>query len=72
MYPAPEGPDRAAVHIGKETYLGVVRGGKELSNFDFLNESAEAMLDDLIWRTRTLRAARATEAKTAECTEAAR
>ena len=51
-------PTRAAVHIGMEPFLGVLREGKELSDFDYLNESAEATLDELAWWTRTLKAGR--------------
>jgi hypothetical protein len=41
-----------------EPYLGVTQEGKELSDFDFLNESAVATLGELAWWTRTLKAAR--------------
>jgi hypothetical protein len=41
-----------------EPYLGVTQEGKELSDFDFLNESALATLDELAWWTRTLKAGR--------------
>ncbi len=51
-------PTRTAVHIGMEPYLGVTQEGKELSDFDFLNESAVATLDELAWWTRTLKAGR--------------
>jgi NAD(P)H-dependent FMN reductase len=51
-------PTRTTVHIGMETYLCMTQEGKELSNFDFLNESAVATLDELAWWTRTLKAGR--------------
>jgi NAD(P)H-dependent FMN reductase len=51
-------PTRTAVHIGMETLMGVKREGKALSDFDFLNESAVATLDELAWWTRTLKAGR--------------
>ena len=51
-------PTRAAVHIGTEPFLGVLREGKELSDFDYLNESAEATLGELAWWTRILKAGR--------------
>jgi NAD(P)H-dependent FMN reductase len=56
-------PTRTAVHISMEPYLGVTKEGKNLSDFDFLNQSAEAMLDELAWWTHTLNAGRAHEAK---------
>lgn len=59
-------PTRTAVHIGMEPLLGVLREGKELSDFAFLTKSAVAMLDELAWWTRTLKVGRAEEAKTDE------
>lgn len=51
-------PTRSAVHIGMEPFLGVLQGGKDLADFGFLNQSAEATLDELVWWTRTLKAGR--------------
>ncbi len=59
-------PTHTAVHIGMEPYLGVKQKGKELSDFDFLNKSAKATLDELAWWTRTLKAGRVEGAKTDE------
>jgi len=59
-------PTRTAVHIGTGPYLGVRQEGKDLSDFDFLNESAVATLDELAWWTHTLRAGRVEESKAAE------
>lgn len=59
-------PIRTAVHIGMEPYLAVTREGKALYDFGFLNQSAGAMLDDLAWWARTLKAGRDEESKTAE------
>lgn len=59
-------PTRTAVHIGMEPLIGVKKEGSDLSDFDFLNESAEATLDELTWWTHTLKAGRAEEAKAAE------
>jgi NAD(P)H-dependent FMN reductase len=42
-------PTRTAVHVGMEPYIGVTQEGKKLSDFDFLNESAVATLDELAW-----------------------
>lgn len=52
-------PTRTAVHIAQEPYLAVTQGGKDLSDFDFLNRSAAATLDELAWWTHTLKAGRA-------------
>jgi NAD(P)H-dependent FMN reductase len=65
-------PTRTAVHIGMEPFLGVRREDKKLSDLDFLNKSAAAMLDELAWWTRTLKAGRVEEAKVAELVGAAR
>ena len=46
-----------------ETYLGVTQKGKELSDFDFLNRRTEATLNELAWRTHTLKAGQVGEAK---------
>lgn len=51
-------PTHNAVHIGMESYLGVAREGKDLSDYGYLNESARAMLDELAWWTLTLKAGR--------------
>jgi Family of unknown function (DUF6506) len=47
-------------------------GQKPYSSTDFLNKSAAAMLDELAWWTRTLKAGRVEEAKVAELVGAAR
>jgi NAD(P)H-dependent FMN reductase len=57
-------PTRTAVHIGQEPLLGVLKGGKELSDFGYLKEAAEAMLDELAWWARTLKAGRDVEMET--------
>lgn len=51
-------PTRTAVHIGMEPLLGVLQGGKDLADFGYLNRSAEATLDELVWWTLTLKAGR--------------
>lgn len=51
-------PIRTAVHIQLPVYLAVVKEGKKLSDFDFLNQNAKDMLDQLIWWTNALKAAR--------------
>ncbi len=56
-------PTRTAVHIGMEPYLGVSKHGKRLSDYDYLDKSAVATLDELAWWTNTLKAGRVEEAK---------
>jgi NAD(P)H-dependent FMN reductase len=51
-------PIRAAVHIPFPAYLAVRNDGKTLSDFDYLNDSAKGMLDQLAWWTRALKQAR--------------
>lgn len=54
-------PTRSAVHIAAEPYLGVLKDGKDFSDYDFLLASAKTMLDELGWWTRVLKAARDSE-----------
>ena len=56
-------PIRTAVHIQVPVYLAVLKEGKKLSDFDFLNETARDMLDQLAWWTNALRAARGQAAR---------
>lgn len=58
-------PLSTAVHVGMEPMLAIKQEGKELSDFDYLNESAEATLDELAWWTHVLKAGRLEEAKAA-------
>jgi NAD(P)H-dependent FMN reductase len=51
-------PIRAAVHILFPTYLAVLKDGKQLGDFEFLNQNARDMLDQLAWWTSALKAAR--------------
>jgi NAD(P)H-dependent FMN reductase len=55
-------PLRNAVHIGMEPLIAVARDGKSLDDFPYLAERAEAMLDELAWWTRALKAARQDDA----------
>ncbi len=59
-------PIRAGVHIMFPVYMDVVQNGKKLEEFDFLNESADAMLDQLSWWTKALKTARADDEKPAK------
>ncbi len=51
-------PIRTAVHILLPTYLAVVKEGKKLNDFDFLNQNAKDMVDQLAWWTGALKTAR--------------
>lgn len=51
-------PIRTGVHILAPQYLAVAREGKKLGEFDFLNQSANDMLDQLSWWTNALKQAR--------------
>jgi NAD(P)H-dependent FMN reductase len=51
-------PIRSAVHIQLPVYMAVVKEGKKLSDFDFLNQEAKAMLDHLVLWTSALKVAR--------------
>jgi hypothetical protein len=42
-------------HIQLPVYLAVVKEGKKLSDFDFLNQNAKDMLNQLSWWTNALR-----------------
>jgi NAD(P)H-dependent FMN reductase len=50
-------PIRTAVHIPWPVYEEV-SNGRNLSEFDFLNEDAEALLDQLVWWANALKDAR--------------
>jgi NAD(P)H-dependent FMN reductase len=51
-------PTRSGVHIGGGDFLGLWRGGKTFEEMPHLAQSAEAMLDELAWWTKALKAAR--------------
>jgi NAD(P)H-dependent FMN reductase len=51
-------PIRTAVHIQMQVYLAVLKEGKKLADFDFLNQNAKDMLDQLAWWTGALKTAR--------------
>ncbi|MBO6538263.1 MAG: NAD(P)H-dependent oxidoreductase [Rhizobiaceae bacterium] len=59
-------PIRNAVHIMFPVYMDVVKNGKKLSDFDFLNEGADGMLDQLAWWTSALKTAREADTATAK------
>ncbi|HEY1551630.1 MAG TPA: NAD(P)H-dependent oxidoreductase [Kofleriaceae bacterium] len=51
-------PVRAAVHIGRPEFIELLMHGKTLGEFPHLAQTANLMLDDLIWWGHALRAAR--------------
>ena len=51
-------PIRTAVDILFPAYLAVVKDGKKLSDFDYLNQNARDMLHQLLWWTNALKTAR--------------
>jgi len=59
-------PTRAAVHIGMEPFLAIMREGKSLSDFGHLNDAARTMLDDLAWWTKALKSSRDSASASAE------
>ena len=44
-----------------EPLLGMLRGGKDFGDYDYLAPTATTMLDELSWYTRTLKDGRDTE-----------
>ena len=46
------------VHIGMTEMLGIMREGKTMADYPYLDDTAEKMLDELIWWTRALKNAR--------------
>jgi hypothetical protein len=54
-------PMRFAVHINMEPLLGMLRGGKDFGDYDYLAPTVSVMLDELGWYVRTLKAGRETE-----------
>ncbi len=45
-------PTRAAVHILLPDFMAVLQQGKKLEELDHLNQSAQQVLDQLVWWTR--------------------
>ena len=59
-------PTRTAVHILLPDFLAVLQQGKKLEELEHLNQSAQQTLDQLVWWTKALKAARDNEAQLAE------
>lgn len=51
-------PTRAGVHIQGADFMAVWRQGKSLTELEYLQPGVTAMLDDLAWWTKALKAAR--------------
>ena len=51
-------PTRTGVHIAGGDFMGLWRGGKSFEEMPHLAQSAEAMLDELAWWTKVLKAGR--------------
>ena len=59
-------PTRAAVHILLPDFVAVLQQGKKLEELDHLNQSAQQVLDQLVWWTSALKVARDNDIQTAE------
>lgn len=62
-------PLRSAVHIGWEVMSSVRSGESRLTDFDFLNDRATTMLDELAWWARALKSARASSGIVSSATD---
>lgn len=56
-------PVRAAVHIPMQAYMAVVQGQQQLKDMDYLNASANEMLDQFQWWLSALKVARNKDAQ---------
>lgn len=59
-------PIRNAVHILLPDFVAVLQQGRKLEEFEHLNQSANAMIDQLAWWTKALKSAREAEGQTAQ------
>ncbi len=59
-------PIRAGVHILMPDFVAVLQQGKKLEEIEHLNQSATAMLDQLAWWAKALKAARDADALAAQ------
>ncbi|WP_224543153.1 NADPH-dependent FMN reductase [Mesorhizobium sp. CA16] len=55
-------PVKSAVHIAWGDFLAVRQGEKKLEDLEHLNQSATALVNDVAWWARVLKAARAADA----------
>lgn len=51
-------PTRTGVHLAGADFMAAFRQGKPIAEFAYLKPTAEAMLDELVWWTSALKAAR--------------
>ena len=51
-------PVKAAVHIAWADFLAVMQDTGKLEDMDHLNQAATALLDDVAWWAKVLKAAR--------------
>lgn len=58
-------PTRTGVHLGGADFFAAFREGKPISDFAYLNPTADAMLSELAWWTHALKAAREAPVKLA-------
>src|SRR5216683_1053008 len=58
-------PIRHEVNIGVEPFLGILRQGRALNDYEYLVRSREAMFDHLVWWGEALKAARQTTGRAA-------
>lgn len=54
-------PTKSAVHINMEPLLGMLRGGKDFADYDYLAPTVTTMLDELGWYARVLKDGREEE-----------
>lgn len=59
-------PVRSAVHITWADYLAVKQGGQALDQFEHLNQAGQALVDDVVWWAKALKAARKADAAAEE------
>lgn len=57
---------KAAVHVTWGDFLQVLQQGKNLSDFEHLNQAAAAAVEELAWWTKVLKAAREQDTATAK------
>jgi NAD(P)H-dependent FMN reductase len=53
-------PIKQEVNIGMEPYLGIVKNGRTLNDYEYLVQSRGVMFDHLVWWGEALKAARQT------------
>ena len=51
-------PLRNGVHIGLAEFIGMLQQGKTFADYPYLEQSANVLLDDLLWWTNTLKTGR--------------